>query len=169
MPAEEPALLPYYVKGDEESNCETISSSSDIEEIDKVEVQDVLKELAELKRKEADCLDKLVKAVPEIRDSEIMVVAEKVKEAEVPPYIKDMYSHIGNPRDFRAALAAGERLLSQYKNNLAGTPLISIPELCILYDIGKTKLCEVLHGGKYKYPPKEEEEVDVYDADGNQR
>ena len=54
MPAEEPALLPYCVKGDEESDCKTISSVSDIEEIDQVEVQNVLKELADLKRKEAD-------------------------------------------------------------------------------------------------------------------
>ena len=92
-----------------------------------------------------------------MRDSEIIVMAKKVKETEVPPYVKDMYSCIGNPRDFKAALAAGERLLSQYKNNQAGTPLISIPELCILYDIGKMKLYEILRGGKYKYPPKEEE------------
>ena len=155
VPAEEPALLPYCVKGDEEEDCETISSVSDLEEIDKVEVQNVLKELAELKRKEADCLEKLVKAVPEMRDSEIVVVAEKVKETEVPPYVQDMFSHVGNPRDFRATLAAGERLLSQYKNHQAGTPLISIPELCILYDIGKTKLYEILRGGKYKYPIKE--------------
>ena len=49
FPAEESTLLPYCVKGDEEEDCETISSSLDIEEIDKVEVQDVLKELAELK------------------------------------------------------------------------------------------------------------------------
>ena len=50
VPAEEPALLPYCVKGDEEeADCETISSVSDLEEIDKVEVQDILKELASLR------------------------------------------------------------------------------------------------------------------------
>ena len=79
-----------------------------------------------------------------MRDSEIIVMAKKVKETEVPPYVKDMYGRIGNPRDFKAALAAGERLLSQYKNNQVGTPLISIPELCTLLDIEKTKVYEIL-------------------------
>ena len=78
VPAEESTLLPYCVKGDEEEDCETISSVSGLEEIDRVEVQDVLKELAELKRKEADCLEKLVTAVPEMRDSEVLIVVEKV-------------------------------------------------------------------------------------------
>ena len=78
VPAEEPTLLPYCVKGNEEEDCETISSVSDLEEIDKVEVQNVLKELADLKRREADCIDKLVAAVPEMRDREVVVVAEKV-------------------------------------------------------------------------------------------
>ena len=50
---------------------------SDIEEIDKDEVRDTLKELADFKRKEADCLDKLAQAVPEMRDSEVVVVSEK--------------------------------------------------------------------------------------------
>ena len=59
IPAEEPTLLPYCVKGDEEEDCETISSVSNLEEIDKVEVQNVLKELADLKRREAHCIDKL--------------------------------------------------------------------------------------------------------------
>ena len=49
IPAEEPTLLPYCVKGNEEEDCETISSVSDLEEIDKEEVQNVLKELADLK------------------------------------------------------------------------------------------------------------------------
>ena len=77
VPAEEPTLLPYCVKGNEE-DCETISSVSDLEEIDKVEVQNILKELADLKRREADCTDKLVAAVLEMRDSEVVAVAEKV-------------------------------------------------------------------------------------------
>ena len=79
IPAEEPTLLPYCVKGNEEEDCETISSVSNLEEIDKVEVQNVLRELADLKRREADCLDRLVTAVPEMRDSEVVVVAEKVQ------------------------------------------------------------------------------------------
>ena len=68
-----------------------------------------------------------------------------------------MSQRIDHPRDFRAALAAGERLYSLYKFNQAGTPSISIPKLCNYYDMGKTKIYELLHGGKYKYPTKEEE------------
>ena len=50
VPSEELALLPYYVKENkEQSDCETIGSNSDIEEINKTEVHDILKELAELR------------------------------------------------------------------------------------------------------------------------
>ena len=50
VPSEEQALLPYCVKENEEqSDCETIGSDSDIEEINKTEVHDILKELAELR------------------------------------------------------------------------------------------------------------------------
>ena len=67
--SEELALLPYCVKENEEqSDCETIGSDSDIEEINKTEVRDILKELAELRRKEAECFDKLAQAVPDMQD-----------------------------------------------------------------------------------------------------
>ena len=50
VPSEELTLLPYCVKENEEqSDCETIGSESDIEEINKTEVRDILKELAELR------------------------------------------------------------------------------------------------------------------------
>ena len=65
-----------------------------------------------------------------------------------------MYSRINHPCNFRAALAAGECLFLQYKFNQAGTPIVSIPELCTYFDVGKTKLYEILRGGKYG---KEEE------------
>ena len=65
---------------------------------------------------------------------------------------------IENTRDFRAALAAGERLYGMYKYYQAGTPPVSIPELCMYFDIGKTKIYELLRGEKYRYPPKEEVE-----------
>ena len=158
VPAEEPTLLPYCVKGNEEEDCETISSVSDLEEIDKVEVQNILKELADLKRREADCIDKLVAAVLEMRDSEVVVVAEKVQGPELPQCVYETSQKISHPRDFRATLAAGERLYSLYKFNQAGTPPISVPELCNYYDVGKTKIYELLRGEKYKYPTKEETE-----------
>ena len=156
---EEPALLPYCVKeSEEQSDCETIGSDSDIEEINKTEVCNILKELADLKRREADCIDKLVTAVPEMRDSEVVVVAEKVGGSKLPQCVYEMSQRINHPQDFHAALAAGERLYSLYKFNQAGTPPISIPELCNYYDVGKMKIYELLHGEKYKYPTKEETE-----------
>ena len=158
VPSEESTLLPYCIKGNEEEDCETISSVSDLEEIDKVEVQNILKELADLKRREANCIDKLVAAVPEMRDSEVIVVTEKVRGPKLPQCVYEMSQRISHPRDFRAALAAGERLYSLYKFNQAGTPPISIPELCNYYDVGKMKIYELLRGEKYKYPTKEETE-----------
>ena len=92
-----------------------------------------------------------------MRDSEVVVMAEKVRGPKLPQCIYGMSERINHPRDFRATLAAGERLYSLYKFNQAGTPPISIPELCNYYDVGKMKIYELLHGGKYKYSTKEEE------------
>ena len=44
----------------------------------------------------------------------------------------------------------GEQIFSIYKHEQAGELLVEVPELCERYDIGKTKLYEVLRGGKYK-------------------
>ena len=157
VPAEERTLIPYCVKGDEEEDCWKKSTDSNVEEINKEEVRNILKELAKLKRKEADCIDKLVTAIPEMRDSEVVVMAEKVRGPKLPQCIYRMSERINHPRDFCATLAAGERLYSLYKFNQAGTPPISIPELCNYYDMGKMKIYELLRGGKYKYSTKEEE------------
>ena len=97
IPAEEPTLLPHCIKGDEEEDCETISSVPDLEEIDKEEVQNILKELADLKRRKADCLKKLVTAVPEMRDSEVVVVAEKVRGSKLPQCVYGMSQRINHP------------------------------------------------------------------------
>ena len=161
VPSEELTLLPYCVKeSEEQSDCETIGSDSDIEEIDKTEVRNILKELAGLKRKEAECFDRLAQVVPDMQDNEAVVVAKKVRGSELPQCIYQMNQRIANPRDFRAALAIGERLYSLYKYNQAGTPPTSIPDLCTYFDIGKTKLYELLQGGKYKYTVKEEGETE---------
>ena len=114
IPSEEPTLLPYCIKENEEEDCETIGSESNIEEIDKTEVRNILKELAELKRKEAECFDKLARAVPDMRDSEVVVVAKKVRGSELPQCVYQMNECITNPRDFCAALAAGERVYIVY-------------------------------------------------------
>ena len=47
-------------------------------------------------------------------------------------------------------MAVGEQMFSLYKHEQAGEPITEVPELCERYDIGKTKLYEVLQGGKYK-------------------
>ena len=159
VPSEEPALLPYCIKEiKEQSDCETIGSDSDIEEINKTEVRNILKELAGLKRKEAECFDRLAQAVPDMQDNKVIVIAEKVRGSELPQCVYQMNQRIANPRDFCAALAAGERLYSLYKFNQAGTPPISVPELCNYYDVGKMKIYELLCGEKYKYSTKEETE-----------
>ena len=158
IPSKELVLLPYCMKENEkQSDCETISSVSDIEEIDKIEVWDILKELAELRRKEAECFDKLAQAVQDMQDNEVVILAEKVRGSELPQCVHQMSQRINNPRDFHATLAVGERLYSLYKFNQAGMPPTSIPNLCTYFNVGKTKMYELLRGGKYKYPTKEEE------------
>ena len=93
-----------------------------------------------------------------MQENEVVIVTEKVRGTELPQCVYQMNQRIGNPRDFRAALAAGEHLYSLYKYHQAGTPPVSIPELCTNFDIGKTKIYELLRGEKYRYPPKEEAE-----------
>ena len=117
-----------------------------------------MKELAGLKRKEAECFDRLAKAVPDMQDNEVVIIAEKVRGTELPQCVYQMSQRIENPRDFWATLAAGERLYSMYKFHQAGTQPVSIPELCNYFDIGKTKIYELLRGEKYRYPTKEETE-----------
>ena len=158
VPSEELTLLPYCIKENEEEDCETIGSESDIKEIYKTEVRNILKELAELKRKEAECFDKLARAMPDMQDSEVVVVTKKVRGPKLPQCMYQMNECIANPRDFHAALAAGERLYSLYKFNQTGASPISVPELCSHFDVGKTKIYELLRGKKYKYPTKEEVE-----------
>ena len=93
-----------------------------------------------------------------MQENEVVIVAEKVRGTELPECVHQMSQQIRNPRDFRATLAAGERLYGMYKYHQAGTQPISIPELCTHFEIGKTKIYELLRGEKYRYPPKEEVE-----------
>ena len=95
-----------------------------------------------------------------MQDNEVVILAEKVKGSELPQCVHQMSQRIDNPRDFRAALAVGERLYSLYKYNQAGMPPTSILDLCMHFDVGKTKMYELLRGGKYKYTAKEEGEVE---------
>ena len=92
----------------EQSDHETIGSESDIEEINKTEICDILKELAELRQKEAECFDRLAQAILDMQDNEVVILAEKVKGSELPQCVHQMSQRIDNLRDFRAALAVGE-------------------------------------------------------------
>ena len=95
-----------------------------------------------------------------MQDNEVIILAEKAKGFELPQSVHQMSQRIDNPRDFCAALAVGERLYSLYKYNQARTSPTSIPDLCTYFNIGKTKMYELLRGGKYKYTAKEEKEVE---------
>ena len=149
VPAKESTLIPYCVKENEEEDCETIGIDSDVEEINKEEVTNVLKELAGLKCREAECYECLAKAVPDMQENEVVIMAEEVKGTELPKCVYQMSQQIENPRDFRAVLAAGKRLYRMYKYHQAGTLPMSILELCTYFDIGKTKIYELLRGEKY--------------------
>ena len=89
-----------------------------------------------------------------MQDNEVVIIAEKVRGTELPQCVYQMSQRIENPRDFRAALAAGEWLYSMYKFHQAGMQPVSIPELCNYFDIGKTKIYELLRGEKYRSKKK---------------
>ena len=102
VPAEDPAVLQYAIVEDEDrSDCITLGSDdSDVEEINKVEVRDILKNLANLKRQEAECLDKLSEAVPDIKDSDVTISVEKVQGDGLPKCILTCFTELGNLETF---------------------------------------------------------------------
>ena len=83
-------------------------------------------------------------------DEEVTEVGEKVWPSKLPRCVDQLYDRLKDPRNFRTLLAVGERIFSIYMHEQAGEPVAEVPELCERYDIGKTKLYEVLRGGKYK-------------------
>ena len=148
---EDPACLAYCVEEDEDApDCVSIGSKDTDVAIQKPEVQAILKELAGIKRKEADCYEWLAVAIPGMTDEEVMEVGEKVQPSKLPKCVDQLYDRLKDPRNFQTILAVGERIFSIYKHEQAGELVVEVPELCERYDIGKTKLYEVLRGGKYK-------------------
>ena len=148
---EDPACLAYCVEEDEDApDCILISSEDTDVGIQKPEVQAILRELAGIKRKEADCYERLVAAIPRMTDEEVTEVGEKVRPSKLPRCIDQLYDRLKDPRNFQTVLAVGEQIFSIYKHEQAGEPIAEVPELCERYDIGKMKLYEVLRGGKYK-------------------
>ena len=130
-------------------DCISIGSEDMDVGIQKPEVQTILKELAGIKRKEADCYEWLVAAIPGMTDEEVMEVREKVRPSKLPRCVDQLYDRLKDPRNFQTVLAVGEQIFPIYKHEQAGEPIVEVPELCERYDIGKTKLYEVLWGGKY--------------------
>ena len=145
VPSKDPACLAYCIEEDEDvPECVSIASKDSDLAVQKPEVQAILQELASLKRKEADCYDRLAAAIPEMTDEEIMEVGERVWPSKLPKCTDQLYDWLKNPRNFRTVLAVGERVFSLYKHEQAGEPVAEVSELCEWYDIGKTKLYEVL-------------------------
>ena len=131
-------------------DCISIGSKDTDIGIQKPEVQAILKELAGIKRKEADCYEWLVAVIPRMTDEEVTEVGEKVRPSKLPRCVDQLYDRLKDPRNFQTVLAVEERIFSIYKHEQAGEPIAEVPVLCERYDIGKTKLYEVLWGGKYK-------------------
>ena len=140
VPNEDPACLAYCIEEDEDaSECVSIASEDSDLTVQKPEVQAILQELASLKRKEADCYDRLAATIPDLTDEEVMEVGERVWPSKLPKCADQLYDRLKNPRNFRTVLAVGERMFSLYKHKQAGEPFAEVPELCERYDIRKTK------------------------------
>ena len=151
VPSEDPACLAYCVEEDEDApECVSIASEDSDIAVQKPEVQAILKELVGIKRKEADCYEQLTVAIPDMTHEEITEVGERVQPSKLPKCADQLYDRLKNQRNFRTILAVGEQMFSLYKHEQAGELIAEVPELCKRYDISKTKLYEVLRGGKYK-------------------
>ena len=101
VPSEDPACLAYCVEEDEDApDCISISSEDTDVEIQKPEVKVILKELADIKRKEADCYERLVAAIPGMTDEEVTEVGERVRPSRLPKCVDQLYDKLKNPRNF---------------------------------------------------------------------
>ena len=151
VPSEYPACLAYCVEEDKDApDCILIGSEDTDVEIQKPEVKAILKELADIKRKGVDCYEQLVAAIPGMTDEEVTEVGERVRPNRLPKCVDQLYDKLKNPRNFQTILAVGEHVFSIYKHEQKGELLAEVPELCERYEVGKTRLYEVLRGGKYK-------------------
>ena len=92
VPHEDPACLAYCVEEDEDApECVSIASEDSDITVQKPEVQAILKELASIKRKEADCYEWLTAAIPDMTDEEIMEVGERVRPSKLPKCVDQLY------------------------------------------------------------------------------
>ena len=151
VPSEDPAYLAYCVEEDKDApECISIGSEDTDMEIQRPEVKAILEELADIKRKEVDCYERLTAAIPGMTDEEVTEVGERVRPSRLPKCVDQLYDRLKNPRNFQTILAVGEQIFSIYKHEQMGESLAEVPDLCKRYDVGKTRLYEVLRGGKYK-------------------
>ena len=75
VPSEDPACLTYCVQEDEDApECVSIGSEDTDMEIQRPKVKAILEELADIKRKEADCYEQLAAAIPGMTDEEVTEV-----------------------------------------------------------------------------------------------
>ena len=101
VPNEDPACLAYCVEEDEDApECVSIGSKDTDVAIQKPEVQAILKELADIKRKEADCYEWLVVAIPSMTHEEVTEVGEKVRPSKLPRCVDQLYDRLKDLRNF---------------------------------------------------------------------
>ena len=101
VPNEDPACLAYCVEEDEEAPEHVSIGSEDTDiAIQKPEVQAILKELAGIKRKEADCYERLAVAITGMTDEEVTEVGEKVQPSKLPRCVDQLYDRLKDPRNF---------------------------------------------------------------------
>ena len=100
VPNEDPACLAYCIEDEDAPECVSIASEDSDIAVQKPEVQAILKELAGIKRKEADCYERLAAAIPDMTDEEITEVGERVRPSKLPRCIDQLYDRLKNPRNF---------------------------------------------------------------------
>ena len=109
VPSEDPACLAYCVEEDEDvPECISIGSEDTDVEIQRPKVKAILEELADIKRKEADCYEQLAAAIPRMTDEEVTEVGERVRPSRLPKCVDQLYDRLKNPRNFQTILAVGE-------------------------------------------------------------
>ena len=81
FPSIDPVVLNYNLKGKSAERTDedyiSIGGKSDVDELDSTEIAQIWKDMAKLKRKEADLYDKLVAAAPTMTQSDLLYSVEK--------------------------------------------------------------------------------------------
>ena len=162
FPSTDPVVLNYNLKGKSAERTDedyiSIGDESDVDELDSTEIAQIWKDMAKLKRKEADLYDKLVAAAPTMMQSDLLYSVEKTPRptSQLPECVEEMYERIGDPHKFRVALAAGERLVNIYKHNRDDEKIESIDATAHRFEVRRKDVYKLLRGEKYLKPKKRE-------------